>query len=274
MSSTNAGVTEAPPLETSRTDETSSPGPSARARAIAMKKVGGPARNEILSRATRDSACSGSKRRTRTDRRPAAPGTRTPLRSPEMCAIGAGMSTASAGPRLCTPAISEAFQLSPRWVCSTALGTPVEPEVNRTSATSAGLLGQEPVPTGAPPRASARAPGSEMASGARSTTSAGSICPRTPATSADPKEWRTGAATAPMRQQARVSTAAARLFGTCQATASPCVTRRSLSPPATVATSASAWEAESRVSPSTTSPPWAEISASSVGTSQGPPGRR
>ena len=47
VSSTNAGVTEAPPLETSRTDETSVPGASARARAMAMKKVGGPARNEM-----------------------------------------------------------------------------------------------------------------------------------------------------------------------------------------------------------------------------------
>ncbi len=91
VSSTKAGVTEAPPLETRRTDETSTPGPSARARAIAMKKVGGPARNEMLSLATRASACSGSKRRTRTDRSPAAPGTSTPLSSPEMWAIGAGI---------------------------------------------------------------------------------------------------------------------------------------------------------------------------------------
>ena len=65
---------------------------------MAMKKVGGPARNVIRSRATSASACSGSKRRTSTDRSPAAPGTRTPLSSPEMCAIGAGMSTASEGP--------------------------------------------------------------------------------------------------------------------------------------------------------------------------------
>ena len=91
---------------------------------MAMKKVGGPARNEIRSRATSASACSGSKRRTSTERIPAAPGTRTPLSRPEMWAIGAGISTASDGPRPCTRAISDAFQLRPRWVCSTALGMP------------------------------------------------------------------------------------------------------------------------------------------------------
>ena len=58
---------------------------------MAMKKVGGPARNEMRSRATRASACSGSKRRTRTERSPAAPGTRTPLSRPEIWAIGAGI---------------------------------------------------------------------------------------------------------------------------------------------------------------------------------------
>ena len=49
----------------------------------------------MRSRATSARACSGSKRRTRTERSPAAPGTRTPLSSPEMWAMGAGMSTAS-----------------------------------------------------------------------------------------------------------------------------------------------------------------------------------
>ena len=105
-------------------EDTSVPGPSASARAMAMKKVGGPARKEMRSRATSASACSGSKRRTRTERRPAAPGTRTPLSSPEMWAIGAGISTASAGPRPWTRAINEAFQLSPLCVWSTALGIP------------------------------------------------------------------------------------------------------------------------------------------------------
>ena len=118
---------------------------------MAMKKVGGPARKEMRSRADQASACSGSKRRTRTERRPAAPGTRTPLSSPEMWAIGAGISTASAGPSPCTRAINDAFQLKPRWVCSTALGTPVEPDVKRTSATSEGRLGTAPAGTGAPP---------------------------------------------------------------------------------------------------------------------------
>ena len=194
----------------------------------------------MRSRATRSSACSGSKRRTRTERRPAAPGTRTPLSSPEMWAIGAGISTASAGPRPCTRAINEAFQLRPRWVCSTALGTPVEPEVNRTRATSEGWLGKAPAGTGAPPTASAQRGGvGERRRGRAPATSAGSIWPRAAATSAAPNECRTGAATAPMRQQARVRTAAARLLGTCQATASPRRTPRARRPPATVATSAS-----------------------------------
>ena len=54
-----------------------------------------------------------------------------------------------------------------------------------------------------------------------SRTRAGSIWPRAASTSAAPNECSTGAATAPMRQQARVRTAAARLLGTCQATAWP-----------------------------------------------------
>ena len=274
VSSTKAGVTDAPPLDTSRTEAMSAPGRSARARAMAMKKVGGPARNEMRSRSTSANACSGSKRRTSTERRPAAPGTRTPLSSPEMWAIGAGIRTASPVPSPWTRAISEAFQLRPRCVCRTALGTPVEPDVKRTSATSEGRLGKVPVRTGSPPTASASAAGSEKASVSSSRTSAGSICPSAASTSAAPKECRTGAATAPIRQQARVRTAAARLLGTCQATASPRRTPRCRRPPATVATSASASPADSRVAPSTTSPPCVVSRVSSVGTSHGPPGCR
>ncbi len=241
---------------------------------MAMKKVGGPARKDTRSRATSARASSGSKRRTSTARSPAAPGTSTPLSRPEMCAIGAGMSTASAGPSLCTRAISAAFQLRPRWVCSTALGTPVEPEVKRTRATSEGRLGPDPRATGGPSSAPASASGSDRAWAGSSTTRAGSTWARASSTSDGPNECSTGAATAPMRQQARVSTAAARLLGTCHATTWPRRTPRRRSPPATVATSASACAAESLVAPSTTSPPWAAISASSVGASHGPPGRR
>ena len=83
-----------------------------------------------------------------------------------MWAIGAGISTASAGPSPWTRAISEAFQLRPRWVWSTALGIPVEPEVNRTKATSDGAAAERrPTGTGAPPTASASAAGSEKAVG-------------------------------------------------------------------------------------------------------------
>ena len=108
-----------------------------------------------------------------------------------MWAIGAGMSTASVGPSPCTRAINEAFQLNPRWVWSTAFGTPVEPDVNRTRATSEGRLATAPAGTGAPPTASASAAGSENAAGSSSRTRAGSIWPRAAATSAAPKVCRT-----------------------------------------------------------------------------------
>ena len=260
----------------SRTDDTSKVGPDAPPSAvfIAMKNVGGPAMNETRSSRTSPSAASGSKRRMSTARIPAAPGTSTPLSSPEMWAMGAGISTTSSGPRPWTSAINEAFQLRPRCVCRTAFGIPVEPEVNRTSATSDGLAAPPPAATGAPPSTSASATGSEITSGPNSSTSAGSICASAPSTSAAPKEWRTGAATAPRRQHARVNTAAARLFGTCHATAEPGRAPRARRPPAMVATRASASGADTRVAPSTMSPPCAEMRSSSVGTSQGPPGRR
>ena len=277
VSSMNAGVTDAPPLEINRTDDTSTPAPDGAPSAppMAMKNVGGPAMNEIRSRATRRSAVSASNRRISTERMPAAPGTSTPLSRPEMWAIGAGTRTASTPESPWTRVINDAFQLKPRWVCSTALGMPVEPEVNRTSATSDGLTAPLPsTETGDPPNESASAAGEESTSGPSSKTSAGSIWARAPSTSAAPKVWRSGAATAPNRQHARMSTAAARLFGTCHATAAPFVAPRARKPPAIVATSASASAADRRVSPSTISPPCAEMSRSSVGTSQGPPGRR
>ena len=190
-------------------------------------------------RATSASACSGSKRRTRTERRPAAPGTRTPLSSPEMWAIGAGISTASAGPRPWTRAINEAFQLSPRCVWSTALGIPVEPEVNRTRATSAGRLGRAPAGTGAPPTASARAAGSEKASVPISSTRAGSIWSRAALTSARAERCRRArhgpdAPAGPGQDGGRQTVGDLPRHGL--APPHP----RSRSPPATVATSASA----------------------------------
>ena len=130
---------------------------------MAMKKVGGPAMNVTRSRSTSDSACSGSKRRTSTARMPVAPGTSTPLSRPETWAIGAGINTASEGASECTRVVSDAFQLSPRWVCSTALGVPVEPDVNSTNATSESRAGQVSAGTGSPPRASASAAGSDSA---------------------------------------------------------------------------------------------------------------
>ena len=92
-----------------------------------------------------------------------------------------------------TCAMSDAFQLSPRCVCSTALGTPVDPEVNKTRATSAGPAGESVAATGGPAEQHApSASGSERASGARSSTRPGSTCPRAPATSAAPRSATAG----------------------------------------------------------------------------------
>ena len=49
-------------------------------------------------------------------------------------ARGAGMSTTSAGTKPWTATMVRAFATSPRWVWITALGTPLDPEVNRTAA--------------------------------------------------------------------------------------------------------------------------------------------
>ena len=171
---------------------------------MAMKKVGGPAMNVTRSRSTSDSACSGSKRRTSTARIPEAPGTSTPLSSPETWAIGAGINTASAGPSPCTRVISAAFQLSPRWVCSTALGVPVEPDVNSTNATSEVRAGHAAAGTGSPPRASASAAGSDSALLVELDDEARPDLGQRGFDLGRPKECSTGAATAPRRQQARV----------------------------------------------------------------------
>ena len=242
--------------------------------AMATKNVGGPARNDTRSAATNSRACCGSKRRTSTARRPAAPGTNTPLSSPEMCAMGAGMRTASWRPSPWTCAMSDAFQLRPRCECRTAFGLPVEPEVKSTRAMSEGRLPPVPVGTGSPPSCASSATGSDIVSDFRSRVRTGSTCARAAATSALPKECSTGHATAPSLQQARGSTAAARLFGTRQATASPRRTPLARKPPATRPTRSFIAPGDSRVSPSTTSPPCALSSVSRVGTSHGPPARR
>ena len=92
--STNAGVTPAPPEEMRRSDRTR----SAENRAADMrvtKNVGGPIMKLMRSSAMIPSASPGSHLSMRTVRIPATPGSSTPLRRPEMCARGAGMSTAS-----------------------------------------------------------------------------------------------------------------------------------------------------------------------------------
>ena len=191
-----------------------------------------------------------------------------------MCAIGAGISTASSWLKPWTRAMSDAFQLKARCVCSAAFGVPVEPEVNSTSATSDGRTPLLPTSTGAPPSFATSAAGSEMVSASSSSVSAGFTWARAAATSAVPNECSTGAATAPNRQQARGRTAAARLLGTCQATASPLCTPLARKPPATRATTSFMAAGDRRAVPSTTSPPCVLSNASSVGPDHGPPAAR
>ena len=182
-----------------------------------------------------------------------------------MWAMGAGISTASAGPRPCTRAISDAFQLSPRCVCSTALGIPVEPEVNRTSATSEGWLGDGPGrhrrrPDGVGERDRVRERLGRELDHERGVDLAER--PLDVGRAERVQDGRGHGADAPAGPgQDGGGQAVGHLPGHGLAPPTP-LSRR---PPATVATSASAAAADSRVAPSTISPPWAEIRASSVG---------
>ena len=237
---------------------------------MAMKKVGGPGQEgDALAR----HECQGLFGvEAAHQHRAQAGGARheDPVEQPEMWAIGAGIRTASAGPRPCTRAISDAFQLRPRWVCRTALGTPVEPEVKRTSATSEGRLGEAPDGTGGAADGLGERHGVgkgvrlDLQLRAPGRSGRGPLSRRRRRTSAGP-----GAATAPMRQQARVRTAAARLLGTCQATAWPRRTPRGSQSAGDHRHECVGLGADRRVAPSTTSPPCAVSRASSVGTSQG-----
>ena len=71
------------------------------APAMDEKNVGGPAMNVTRSRCTRSIARSGSQRSIRTTRMPATAGIRMPLKRPEMCDRGAGVSTVSAAVSPC-----------------------------------------------------------------------------------------------------------------------------------------------------------------------------
>ena len=248
---------------------------SARARAMAMKKVGGPARKEMRSRATRASACSGSKRRTSTERRPAAPGTRTPLSSPEMWAIGAGIEhrvgraePVDPGHQRRLPAQAALGVQHRLGDAGRARGEEDQRDVGGPAGEGAGRhrgaadgvgqrggvgerLGVELQDEG----------GVDLAEGRRRRpprrTSAGPAPPRRRCASRPgsgrrpPGCW--GPARPPPRRAGRPGPAA----------------RRPPWPPVRRPR-----PADSRVAPSTTSPPCAVSRASRVGTSQGPPGRR
>ena len=229
VSSMNAGVTDAPPLETSRTDDTSAPPPVAPPSARHGDEEGrrpGHERDPLARHEAERLLGVEAPHQHRTHA--GGPGTRTPLSSPEMWAMGAGMSTASAGPRPCTLRHERGLPAQPAVRVQHRLGDAGRAggeQDQRHVGGPAAATGPAGTTAGRP-ATSASAAGSEMASGASSRTSAGSIWASAPSTSAAPKEWSTGAATAPMRQQARVRTAAARLFGTCHATAAPCVAPR------------------------------------------------
>jgi len=107
-SSTNAGVTPAPPLDTSRRLATRcarNPGVSMRE----MKNVGGPIMKVIAAVSMISSAASGSQRAMRLTRIGTTPGSSTALSSPEMWARGAGIKIASAGVSWWAPAMTRAL---------------------------------------------------------------------------------------------------------------------------------------------------------------------
>ena len=162
--------------------------------------------NVTWCRSMRSRASSGSHRAMSTAFMPAAPATVTAFWSPEMCASGAGMSTVSAGPRSCTAVISTAFEARVPCVWRTPLGSPLDPDVCRTTARSSARA------TGA----STRSPCSiRVATVSGATTSAGSSRSSSPASSVAPARWCSGAAIAPRRQHARNNTTASQQLGAC-----------------------------------------------------------
>ena len=93
--STNAGVTPAPPQEIRRNVATRSE-LKVDADIIVWKNVGGPVITVTPSAAIRSSAASGDHLAMSTEHMPPAPACMTALDSPEMWAIGAGMTVRDA----------------------------------------------------------------------------------------------------------------------------------------------------------------------------------
>jgi hypothetical protein len=108
VASTNAGLTDAPPVETRRRLCTRSR-PNAADPAIWEKKTGGAPMNDTRSSSILRTPSSGSHAAIRTVGIPAVAGMRTPLRSPETWASGAGINTASPRPSPCTPTMRAAL---------------------------------------------------------------------------------------------------------------------------------------------------------------------
>ncbi len=256
------------------------------APAIPEKYTGGPIIKVIPRSGTRRLARSASHRSMSTVRIPTVAGSSTPLSSPEMWASGAGMSTASLGRRPWASAMVRALPASPRWVWSTTFGSPVEPEVNSATATSAPLAtlsrtgawvirsthsGLAAPTVSAPGRSPRVEPGP-------ASTRRGSREPTMPATSAGPTWWWMGTATAPRRQQARNNKTASTRLGSCHTTASRRRTPAARSPPANASTLESTAAVSSSTEESASAVPSGRgampASPSSVGTSQAPPGRR
>ncbi len=133
-SSTNATLTPAPPLDTSRrlaTRSAAKPG----ACISPTKNVGGPTMNVTRSRSMSSSATSGSQRAMNTVRNGTTPGQRDAVQQSRDVRGGRGHEHAVVDARArARRAMSVALYASVACVCSTPFGTPLDPDVNSTAA--------------------------------------------------------------------------------------------------------------------------------------------
>ena len=188
-----------------------------------MKNVGGPARNEIRSSATRASACSGSKRRTSTERMPAAPGHQHAVEQARDVGHRRRHQHRVGRAEAVHPRHQRRLPAQAAVRVQHGLGDPGRAGGEQDQRDVGGLAGAScrPRTGGAAQRVGERGGvrdrvGPEL-DDERRVDLGRAPPPRRPRR----RSAGRGAATAPMRQQARVRTAAARLLGTCQATASP-----------------------------------------------------
>ena len=165
------------------------PGSSRSSPAMATKKVGGPARKLTRSGGHQAQGLDRVETPDQDRAQPAGPGDQHPLSSPETWAIGAGMSTASAGPSSWTPDHQRGLPREGSVGVQDGLGLARRPRGEQHHRQVRRLR------PGAPPAApvcrraarSAGRSGSEARSGASSTTRAGSTWPSAAATRPGPR---------------------------------------------------------------------------------------